>query len=533
MIGRKRIILFALYVFLAAGCAGKTEKYSEALHILDRTLECRDEMIRLKEETADSLRKALSAADDWISRYSIEKDLYREYSRFDVDSALVYAHKKEVSAFNSGRKDLMFYAAIDLADRYMVSGSYVDALDIVESLDTVGMSNIQKYDFVNEIKSIYNGLFKTEKDPIRKQFFYNKTLEYIQLIPQETNITPIDSVEFVLNDGKPEIARQMVIDYFNSGKITDEAMLHFWLGKTYKAERDRENEILHYAISANYDLNYPMSVSRSLIRLARLLYREGDTTHAFRYLLAGYEGAARADARIALDEANSFLPQVINSYEALARHQSRLVFSAMLVSILFILVLIQFMVIINKDRKRIRKMQGRIEEENEKLEQQLILIKENNEIKDAYIGRYLSMFSDHIDSLEKYRSRLRQTAKSQDLQDVMIALRDDNPIKDERTALFNEFDRTFLALFPNFVEQLNSLLKEECRIRQNLKQGRLSNELRIFALIRLGVSDSATIARFLKKSPSTIYNYRVKMRNSALSGREDIEKRIMEIGCII
>ena len=143
------------------------------------------------------------------------------------------------------------------------------------------------------------------------------------------------------------------------------------------------------------------------------------------------------------------------------------------------------------------------------------------------------MFSDHIDSLERYRSRLRQTAKSQDLQDVMIALRDENPIEDERTALFNEFDRTFLALFPNFVEQLNSLLKEECCIRQNLKPGRLSNELRIFALIRLGVSDSATIARFLKKSPSTIYNYRVKMRNSALSRREDIEKRIMEIGCII
>ena len=157
-------------------------------------------------------------------------------------------------------------------------------------------------------------------------------------------------------------------------------------------------------------------------------------------------------------------------------------------------------------------------------------LKESNQIKDTYLGRYLSMFSEHIDALERYRSGLRVTAKSKDLDDILRVLKSDAYIDTERKTLYDEFDATFLGVFPDFVNQLNGLLREEARIGQDLPPGKLSNELRIFALIRLGVTESAQIARFLKKSPSTIYNYRVKLRNAAACDRDDFEKRLMEIG---
>jgi hypothetical protein len=140
------------------------------------------------------------------------------------------------------------------------------------------------------------------------------------------------------------------------------------------------------------------------------------------------------------------------------------------------------------------------------------------------------MFSNHIGSLERYRSSLRNVAKTMDLKEIQQALKSDDFIDAERESLYQEFDRAFLGIFPDFVPQLNALLQEDKRIGQNLPEGKLSNELRIFALIRLGVSESAQIAQFLKKSPSTIYNYRVKLRNAALCPNQEFEERLMEIG---
>ena len=87
----------------------------------------------------------------------------------------------------------------------------------------------------------------------------------------------------------------------------------------------------------------------------------------------------------------------------------------------------------------------------------------------------------------------------------------------------------FLGLFPDFVEQFNALLEPDKRIGEDLPAGTLSNELRVFALIRLGVTESSAIASFLRKSLSTVYNYRVKARNAAIGDRDTFEARIMQI----
>lgn len=525
----RRISSILLVSVLVLCSCGKGKIYDEALLTLDRAIANKQETIRQKTTVTDSLKREYRTAGDCFSRYAICKKLYQEYSRFDVDSALVYAHLKEQCAHESGDRDLVFEAEWDLAYRYMVSGAYTAALDKIESIDTTSLATEQEFNYYDILRRIYFGLYQTNKDPELKREYLEKS---------QNNIKNTDEASIAMDEGNAELARQIIMGNYQSGIITDEASLHYWLAKTYRSEGDRDNEILHYAISANYDL-CSHNVSRSLIRLARLLYKKGDTVRAFRYLLAAHENAAKSDARIAMEEVNSFLPTVISSYENLKGGQSKLMFAALMLLLLFILLLGAFLIKTTADRARIQKMQDEIQKDNQRvnemnvmLEQRLAEIREANEIKNVYIGRYMSMFSTHIDSLEKYRSSLRNVAKSQDISEIQKALRSDEPIDKERNALYDEFDETFLAIFPDFVSQLNSLLKEECRIGQNLKPDKLTNELRIFALMRLGISNPATIAQFLKKSPSTIYNYRVKLRNSAKADRDDFESQIMKIGNI-
>ena len=231
-----------------------------------------------------------------------------------------------------------------------------------------------------------------------------------------------------------------------------------------------------------------------------------------------------------LDEINRSLPGIIGSYEQLERHRRRQLMGFLAVTFLFLAALGAALLLLNRDRKRIGRMQREIQGINVRLAENVDRLKESNQIKDTYLGRYLSMFSEHIDALERYRSGLRVTAKSKDFDDILRALKSDAYIDTERKTLYDEFDATFLGVFPDFVNQLNGLLREDARIGADLPPGKLSNELRIFALIRLGVTESAQIARFLKKSPSTVYNYRVKLRNAAACDRDEFEAKLMEIG---
>lgn len=530
-------LLFILFLATVIGCEGSEKEYSEALRELDRAIARKDEIVLLKEAKIDSLKKEMLLFEDCLDCYSIEEKIYHEYARYDVDSALVYAHLKETTAMASGDRNAIFDAAMDLADLYWRAGEFGPALDIVNEVDTSGISVANRVAYYSVLKNIHRGLSQTGIDPALNDFNHEKMLEYVDLIQQEKDFITADNADLSIKGQNSGLARQIILDNYSSGAIADKAQLYFFLAKTYRAEGDRENEILHLAISAKYDIDPKMSVSRSLIRLAGLLYEDGYTSRSFKYLSAAYDIAVKSCNRVALEEANTFLPQVISSYEALKRSQSRRLVAVMLLLFCLVIMLILAVIRINKVMVSNLKLQSIIKEENThinemnaRLERQIIQIKENNKIKDAYLGRYMSMFSEHIDSLERFRSKLRVIAKSQDLQEVQKSLRSDDSIEEEQQVLMNEFDKTFLGIFPNFIEEFNNLLKEDCRIGKDLKPMTLSNELRIFALIRLGVSDSASIARFLRKSRSLVYNYRVKMRNGALTGREDFENQLMKIG---
>ena len=94
---------------------------------------------------------------------------------------------------------------------------------------------------------------------------------------------------------------------------------------------------------------------------------------------------------------------------------------------------------------------------------------------------------------------------------------------------YKNFDAIFLHVYPSFVSDFNELLLPEERIV--LKEGELLNtELRIYALVRLGINDSVKIAELLHCSPQTVYNNRLKVRNKASVPKEQFAETVRLLG---
>ena len=495
----------------------------EALYQLDQALRAEDTIHKRKQDRIREWREMLKRTDNEHARYQILKSIYEEYERFNLDSALRYVHLKEELARKTGDRQLINDALNDKADRYIISGMYRYAEDALNAMEMDENASPQaRTTYYRSLITLYHGLRLTNKDTVS-----NERLDRIEHLYRDLIISAADSstlfyysyrAENEIDRGRPDSARMELERYLrkNPNSPDELAILHYCMAKTYRMEGNSEQALTHNAISAYYDLKEDIRTSRSLIRTAMAVMENGQTERAFTYITRAYDDAAAANARICLEEISRFMPQVIDSYDQLNKRRFQ---DVLLIVILLAVIISVGMVTI----VFIRRYQAQIL-------RQMEVIRQANELRETTLGQYVSMFTSHINSLEEYRSSLRVVAKSKDLEQIIHMLRSDDFIDSKRETLLKEFDRSFLAVFPDFVWQLNALLKDGQHIGEDLPEGSLTNELRIFALIRLGVNESGAIARFLKKSPSTIYNYRVKLRNAASCPNEEFEQRLMEIG---
>jgi tetratricopeptide (TPR) repeat protein len=376
---------------------------------------------------------------------------------------------------------------------------------------------------------LHHGLKLTNKDPLFNERLDAKEHYYRNLIFNAADSTVLYfytyTHENLIDEGRPGEARKVLEQYLATNPTSHDelSILNYCLAKTYREEGDLDKALTHYAISAWDDLVDGVRSSRSLIKTAQMAMENGQTRRAFSYITRAYDDATQADARVCLEEISNFMPEVIASYEKISSQRYKDVLLILLLVVLLLAASVISLVIVRRFQIKIVRLNRKVKSVNQKLSHSVQLM-------ESTLGQYVTMFTSHINSLEEYRSSIRVVAKSKDIEEITRALRSDDYIDAKRETLLSEFDRAFLAAFPDFVERLNALLKEDQRVGQNLPEGKLSNELRIFALIRLGVTESADISRFLKKSPSTIYNYRVKLRNASIYSNEEFEKRLMEIG---
>ena len=525
-------LLWTVALCLLSGCnhvADNQAGWQREIAELDRTIARRGEIAFQEESRLKELRDRLSSVTGAEEKFLVCDELLEEYLKYNLDSAFAYAHLKDTLASLCGNLAYINDAKFSLARRYLISGLYREALQEVNMADTLtAFASGLSAEYYQTLHSIFHGLTLTTKDKVLKDSYHAMEHKYQALTRDAVRNGTKDyytvNAGIMIENGMPEEARAMIEDFLSSGEVSvdDLASLHYWIAKTYEARGLTDKALEYFASSARYHMLIPVNTPRALVNTARLVMDKKQVAKAYSYITLAFEEATESDEYLGLNEIAAILPEITNEYNSIEKRSLDVLQGSVIILLLLVAAAIVILLILRKYHRQIRTM-------NANLEESVVRLQEANQIKDICLGRYLSQFSSQIRSLERYRSSLRVTAKSRDINDILQALKSDDFIDNERALLYEEFDKTFLSAFPDFVNQLNSLLREDARIGQHLKEGRLNNELRIFALIRLGVSESSKIATFLKKSPSTVYNYRVKLRNAALCGNDEFEKKLMEI----
>lgn len=411
-------------------------------------------------------------------------------------------------------------------------GMYIEAMEQLEKIDLKNLKNGLCFLITRHIAPGYGWLADYTTNKTEKEKYLKKTDLYrdsiIAAMPPEENKT-IVMAERCIVTGKADTAIGMLNDALKD--MEDERQkvyIYYTLSEAYSMKKDVEKEVYYLILTAIADLESSVREYASLQKLAHLMYELGDIDRAYKYLSCSMEDAVACNARLRFMEVTEFFPIIDKAYK-LKEERERAVSRAMLISVsllsLFLLIAIFYLY---RWMKKISVMRRNLSLANKQMSAVNKELEQTGKIKEVYIARYLDRCVNYLDKLETYRRSLAKLAMSSRIDDLFKAIKSEQFIRDERNEFYNEFDKSFLKLFPHFITSFNNLLVEEARVYPKSDE-LLTTELRIFALIRLGVVDSNKIAHFLGYSLATIYNYRSRMRNKAAGDKDRFEQDVMNL----
>ncbi len=536
-----------LALCLLCACSGPV-KYEqnvlEKLQELDDAIAHKGIYEQEKEQRIEGVRGMLRGANTPESLYAVYNRLFEEYSNYNLDSVMVYARRKLALADSVGLPALQAGALLDMADIYRMTGMYVETKDLMSSIQPETLDSCLLERYYNTYHNLYRDMSSICVSPQLKEVYDQATdrlqVERLRLLPAGNMNRLFVEAEQMRKEGlHQEVIDMLIKPLDDPGTTTHEkAILAYIIARSYQKMEKPDEAICYFAVSSICDIHTPVHEHAALYKLASLLYEVGDVERAYRYINCSMNDAFQVSARTNIYYINQRLPLISRSYDAQMQQQKRKLINAIAGISLLLGLLAVAVVMVYTSLKRTsaaRLAQNRMYEELKVANAELVEVnrslKESNNIKEAYMGRYLDMCSNYINGVEEYRLHLNNIMRKDGGNEVLKTIKTSTYMKEELEEFYSSFDATFLHIFPHFVEQFNRLLQDDKQIV--LKQGELLNtELRVFALIRLGITDSVKIAEFLRRSTSTIYNYRVKMRNAAINSRQDFEKQVISIGSL-
>jgi hypothetical protein len=432
---------------------------------------------------------------------------------------------------------------------------FIEAVDVLKSINSKDLPDwllVRYYDCYKRLYNHYSSnnpytFIYTEKSNLYRDSLLN-------VLDKNSNHYKIVYAEKLHDENKLTEARQILQQLLEQTKSDthEKAVLSYALANIYKKEGNIGQQKCYYAVSAISDIKNAIKENASMQALATILYETGEVERAYNCIKSSMEDAMFCNARLRTYEVSQIFPIIDSAYqENVNKQKSELLLFLVLVSILSVFLIIA-VIYVYRQMKRVTRIRKELYQTNIKLnnfntELQSTInqlntankdlsdvnakLSEANLLKETYISQFLDICSMYINKLEKYQNELNKKAMDRKLEELYKMLKSKDMIANELKNLYETFDNIFLHLYPNFVDDFNALLQESERI--DLKPNELlTPELRIFALIRLGITDSSKIAGFLHYSATTIYNYRTRMRNKSAVPREKFENRVKKIGII-
>ena len=515
---------------------------------LDQTLANETVYLNHKNSAINQFKKSLRSEKSNEVRYLLNKKLYEEYKSYQSDSALVYAKRSLQIAYKNQNKTQISTAQLDLASILGTLGMYSQALEILNAIEPQLPSEL-KGELYWTKRVVYGGLTGyangVEEKNKYNQLGNNYRDKAIVHLSKKSPQFILATSGQLLSLKKYNQAINLLLPCIDtiSKKDPNRAVIAYLISENYRLLNDKTQEKKWLAISAISDLELVKKENISLRELAFILYEEGDIESAYEYIKRSLDDAVFCNSKLRTYEISKMLPIINETYEAKNKSaKSQLIVFLISASVLS-LFLLGVLILLFKQMKKLAKAQKNVELANNKLSelnQQLqgfnnklnqtnLELAETSLLKEIYIGRYMDQCSVYIGKMDEYSQKLKVMATAGKVNDLVSTVKSKAFIDKELKEFYAQFDATFIQLFPTFVAEFKDLLNEPESII--IKKGELLNpELRLFALIRLGIKDSAKIADFLRYSASTIYNYRSQIKNKAKGPRELFELKVMSIG---
>ncbi len=522
-------------VVRTGGCAHDPRA---AIARLDSVIRQRSEIEKEKQLDIIKARKRINAAESDEERFNNMKLYLYEYRKYNLDTLLTLARQWVKMAQETGNDSMVWRARLMEAEGLKGTGQFFEALRMLESFPDE-WKKVFRARLLNRYVSIYYSLSDMAVSPTEKDLYTARLNAYRDTIIRESEP---GSLSYWMNlieyhsALEPPAKTLAEIDSMPR-KIVEQAdpgVLAYLRGRTLERLGRRDEAKYHYAIGAAFDLSLSVRKYESLQELSRMLSEDGDDSRAYRYIMMSLDDMRNSNAHGRMRRVVEYMPIVASAYSSAEASANRVrTIQLMTVTALAIALAVAIFFIYKKNRRLVTERR-RLHYKNEELEQLRNKLSEANntleesaKVKERYLGYLFNMCSDYIGSLDRYRLSLLQRVKAgkvKDITEILAAPQGNEHLQ----SFFKQFDQIFLDMFPDFIEKINALLNPDYRLSPKPGE-RLSPELRIYALVRLGISDSTQIAAFLHYSPQTVYNYRFRVRSHSSLPKEVFDAAIRDL----
>ena len=534
------------------------------LHSLDSLLEQQDLFVRVKEERIKQLKMQYSRVKDVKELYAMNRMVYLEYRVYDADSALHYINKNIQLAQQTNNRTWEVVSLLEQSFVLTSSGLLTEALKAVSDIQPEELPQNLRSEYFGRLCTLYSRLRDYSSENSQLSEHYNNLQKafrdsvYLTATPDELRYWNCRAWLYL---GTPEI--EPVKQAFEENKQTlsndsrKYSIATYNLSAIYRSENNESKYLENLILSAMADIRSVNGDIGSLQEIAEYLFKHGEIDRAYNYILYCSQKAMLFHNRVRIVKMSHLQNQIYKAYQEQSRtQQKRLQASLIAVSFLF-LVLIGAFLFIRKQMRRLKEANLKLDSTNQKLSVNMDALstahqrleevnmqlkdlntqlqevndqlRESNYVKEEYIGYVFNICSTYISKLEEFRKNINRKLKVGQIEDVKAMTDSSATASNELKEFYQNFDTIFLHLYPDFVGDFNALLLPEERIE--LKEGELLNtELRIHALIRLGITDSVKIADFLHCSAQTVYNNRLRTRNKSIIPKEDFINAVKKLG---
>ncbi len=483
-----------------------------------------------KEKHIEVLKQKLKNDVGNEEKLDVYGQLFNDYLHYQADSSLYYIDERIRLLSSMKREDLEAETLISRAEVLGLMGMYTEALEQLKQIDskTLDLKSLNYYyrvycacygwlaDYTTSKKQKYRQQADAYRDSI------------LCVLTQDLDKDIVQAERYLM---KGEVNKSIAMLKELLEKYPDRrqnAYIHYILSDAYERAGNQDMQIYYLAKTAIIDLKSAIREYASLQKLAHQVYAMGDIDRAYKYLNCSMEDAVACNASLRYIEVAQYFPIIDKAYKLKEERGRTIRYGFLFFSSFLSLALIVSVWWLYRWNKKLSMMRLNLSAANEQLRLVNKELAQAGKIKEAYIAHYLDRCVAYLDKLEAYRRSLGKLAMASRIDDLFKAIKSDQFIRDERKDFYHNFDKSFLELFPNFIKSFNNLLIEEGRLSPKPNE-LLNTELRIFALIRLGVTDSNAIAHFLGYSLATVYNYRSKIRNRAKGNKDTFEQEVMNL----